>query len=317
MRVTVVIPTLGGPDLHAAVGSALAQPEVQEVVVVDNDGRAAVPSAARTLRPGRNLGFAAGCNLGAEQAGGGWLLFLNDDATLPAAAMARMLEAAAAYPDTVVWAPVVTDDSGAVESAGVDFSHTGFFAHRTTAPDHPARVFAVTGACLLIRRTDFARLGGFDARSFAYSEDTDLCWRARLSGGEVRVVPDVRVPHRRSVTTRRVLSPAEVRELTFRNRLRTILSCAGGHTLALVLPLHAAGAVLLAVALLATGRPRSALAIVRALAWPLTHGAELREDRARAQALRVRPDREAVPPDLRGGGRLLDRGRAFLYRWER
>src|SRR5262245_34683531 len=73
----------------------------QEVIVVDNEPGAPVAGAldaagsgARTLRPGRNIGYAAACNEAAALAGGDWLFFLNPDAEPAADVVERLLEAA-------------------------------------------------------------------------------------------------------------------------------------------------------------------------------------------------------------------------------
>ena len=61
--------------------------------------------------------------------------------------------------------------------------------HTRSSPlgDKPVRVDQVSGALLLVRRRDFARLNGFDARFELYYEDVDLCSRAAALGGCVFV----------------------------------------------------------------------------------------------------------------------------------
>ena len=61
--------------------------------------------------------------------------------------------------------------------------------------DIPAEVMWGTGACLMVRSWLWHELGGFDERFFAHMEEIDLCWRVRLSGYKVNVVPRSLVWH--------------------------------------------------------------------------------------------------------------------------
>ncbi|MGM9736402.1 MAG: glycosyltransferase family 2 protein [Candidatus Cryptobacteroides sp.] len=61
--------------------------------------------------------------------------------------------------------------------------------------DSPEEVFWATGACLMVRSSVYASLGGLDDRFFAHMEEIDLCWRMRLRGYSVNVVPSSVVWH--------------------------------------------------------------------------------------------------------------------------
>ena len=61
--------------------------------------------------------------------------------------------------------------------------------------DSPAEVFWATGACLMVRSELWKRLGGLDSRFFAHMEEIDLCWRMKLEGYSVNVVPSSMVWH--------------------------------------------------------------------------------------------------------------------------
>ena len=61
--------------------------------------------------------------------------------------------------------------------------------------DSPAEVFWATGACLMVRSELCKRLGGLDSRFFAHMEEIDLCWRMKLEGYSVNVVPSSMVWH--------------------------------------------------------------------------------------------------------------------------
>jgi GT2 family glycosyltransferase len=64
------------------------------------------------------------------------------------------------------------------------------------------RVDAVSGALMLMPRSLFDRLGGFDEGYRLHAEDLDLCRRARVSGAIVAVANDIRVLHLRGVSSR-------------------------------------------------------------------------------------------------------------------
>jgi GT2 family glycosyltransferase len=55
----------------------------------------------------------------------------------------------------------------------------------------------VSGACLLVRRTDAAAAGGLDERFFMYTEDVDFCAAIRALGRRILFTPDVEVVHLR------------------------------------------------------------------------------------------------------------------------
>ncbi|MBO4606217.1 MAG: glycosyltransferase family 2 protein [Bacteroidales bacterium] len=61
--------------------------------------------------------------------------------------------------------------------------------------DEPAKVFWITGACLLTRASVWRELGGLDAEFFAHMEEIDFCWRAQLAGYEIWTVPAATVWH--------------------------------------------------------------------------------------------------------------------------
>ncbi len=61
--------------------------------------------------------------------------------------------------------------------------------------DNPEDVLWATGACLMFRSKVWEELGGLDERFFAHMEEIDLCWRARLAGYRVNVVPRSLVYH--------------------------------------------------------------------------------------------------------------------------
>jgi hypothetical protein len=85
--------------------------------------------------------------------------------------------------------------------------------------------FAVSGAALVTTASALARVGPFERSYFAYYEDTDWCWRARLQGYRILYDPACTVRHVRGQTSGGTLT-ARTRFLSERNRLLTLARCA-------------------------------------------------------------------------------------------
>ena len=139
--------------------------EGDELIVVDNDSADGTPEAvaelapaARVVRSGRNLGFAAACNLGAEQALGELLVILNPDAAPRPGWGEAIRRPWLEQRGWAAWQALVAEGDGAtINSAGNPVHFTGIVwagAHgRPLAEAPPAgEVTALSGACLAIPR---------------------------------------------------------------------------------------------------------------------------------------------------------------------
>jgi GT2 family glycosyltransferase len=87
------------------------------------------------------------------------------------------------------------------------------------ASNEPKFVEAISGACLMIRRDLFERLGGFDERYFMYSEDIDLCYKLHQTGKKCCYVPTAVVVHHgggSSQKARSAFSNVMLRESVYR-----------------------------------------------------------------------------------------------------
>ena len=196
-----------------------------EVVVVDNDstdGSADAVAAAfpqvRLIRPRGNLGFAKANNVAAAHAAGRWVLLLNPDTVILDGAVQRVVRFAESKPDpTLVVAGgrtffgdgrlnynschgAPTPWSLLCMGLGLSslFRRSRLFNPESLGAwkrDTQREVDAVTGCFLLMHRTLWDRLGGFDEWFFMYGEDTDLCIRARKLGARCLVCPDATLVH--------------------------------------------------------------------------------------------------------------------------
>jgi GT2 family glycosyltransferase len=193
-------------------------PPAVEIVVVDNasgDGRFPAFSLAhprvRFVQNDGNWGFADGCNRGALPARGDSLLFLNPDAEDPGGGIAALLDEARAHPDTAILTARQVDENGRVQKVFDVFPSLGtlFGAARAllrvAAPSRypdPRRDHAgflevdwVSGSALFIRRRVFEDLGGFCNGFWMYSEDVDLCRRARDAGHKIALAGAATLVH--------------------------------------------------------------------------------------------------------------------------
>jgi GT2 family glycosyltransferase len=143
--------------------------------------------------------YAAAANLGAAQARGRWLLFLDSDVVLRRGAVERMAQAGGA--NTIVGGRL-TDLEGRDRQSARAGSLTAWSAvavalnwpgaklrRNRQGGDAPKRVAAVSGALMLIPRGDFQALRGFDEGFATDAADLDLCRRAAAMGASVLFFP--------------------------------------------------------------------------------------------------------------------------------
>ena len=215
-----------GPLLWGCLDDVLAQPEVAEVLVVDNGNpcdtkqelqrRIAAEPRLKVISPNRNLGFAAACNLAAEQAQGPILALVNPDVSLPPCTFARLLDLWQQHPDAWVLGCRVMNADGTEQKGGRRDILTPWRALVEVlrldriAPNHPhfrrfhrldgdnSQVMAVpvtSGAFMLMELSRFRALGGLDAHMFLHVEDVDLCLRVLQQGGLVLYCGTVPIIH--------------------------------------------------------------------------------------------------------------------------
>ncbi len=226
----VVVSFHTGPALWAALGSALGQAACARLVLVDNgnDGDtlarlralAAEEPRLRLITGQGNVGFAAGCNLGAAALDTGTVVFMNPDCELPEGALDVLLAALEADPGAWMAAPLLVDAAGAVqpgtprnaltpatllgEGLGLHRLAPALFPplnrHRQAMGGAPFAVPACSGALFAMPKARFDALGGFDEGYFLHVEDLDLCRRVGEAGGRILCLPALRVLHHGSTS---------------------------------------------------------------------------------------------------------------------
>src|SRR5690606_24026412 len=149
-----------------------------------------------------NAGFGKANNLGAKQARGEYLLFLNSDTQVIDSAHLKLLEHAKKHQAKLSSCQLLNPDGSIQPQGGHLPSLTNLFAQmlflddlpfiRSVFPSYQKRDVAffqkdqsmgwIGGTAMLIKSDFFKSLGGFDEHIFMYAEDVDLCWRAQQQG---------------------------------------------------------------------------------------------------------------------------------------
>ena len=220
--VSIIIPTRDHQHLlKRCLDSVTAQTrdEPVELIIIDNGSRhpeacgyldklkALALSHLRILHWPAPFNFADLCNRAAAEARGEYLLFLNNDCEVSDPGWLTALTSLAQRPEVGVTGARLLYPDGRLQHAGFvsgpddsvcdiyqgeGAEAEGYFHCLQTTHE----VSAVSAACMMVRRSLFETLGGFDAENFAYDlADVDLCFRARQAGYLVLWTPDATLIH--------------------------------------------------------------------------------------------------------------------------
>ena len=218
----VIVSYQSASTLDACLVRLRAAEDVAEIRVVDNgsnDGtleivqrHASADPRLRFIANPDNPGFAAANNQGVADSQAPWLAFINPDLLVATDTLSLLRARAVALGDCVLGVEQV-DEQGQPDAAvrrrdpdfGAMLRHPGQGA-RLAIPADPSqplqRVPALSGALLLMPRSLFERIGGWDAGYRLHAEDLDLCRRAREAGAVVAIANDLQVVHVRGVSSR-------------------------------------------------------------------------------------------------------------------
>ena len=228
----IVVTYWTGPALAECLNALAADPALSEIIIVNNgndrDTLAWLERYCRShhqfrlLDPGRNTGFAVGCNYGVASATGDFIALVNPDLIVPPGAIAQFLDVFER--DDGIWLcggrlehPDGTEQRGGrrdilspwrafVELARLDrlFPRHPYFRrlhlHEGDGVGTPCEVPTVSGAFMIMPRRVYQRLGGMDDNMFMHFEDADLCIRIRQHGGKVFYCGNIPVSHHLSTS---------------------------------------------------------------------------------------------------------------------
>lgn len=218
VEVSIIIPIFNQLDLTLACLESLvrhAGPTKFEVILIDDKSDAFVSEALslvsglRHLRNVENQGFVLNCNRGASEARGDYLLFLNNDTEVCSGWLEAMLAVFTEKPDAGAVGAKLEYANGKLQEAGgiIWEDGSGLNWGKGEDPARPEfnylrRVDYCSGACLLVKRTIFSEVGGFDTRYCpAYYEDVDLAFTLRARGLHTYYQPRARVVHHEGMSS--------------------------------------------------------------------------------------------------------------------
>jgi GT2 family glycosyltransferase/glycosyltransferase involved in cell wall biosynthesis len=194
-----------------------------KIVVIDNCSKDH-PQRLKSIFPGvslimnkKNIGFGQAVNVAVRKTDGEYILLINPDSMILNDQLPRILQYIQKNPKIAIVGPKIRDYSGRIQGSARKFPTllTSILGRKSPItrliPNNPVirdqfpcfymnnkkpiKVDWVSGACMLIRRSAFEEVGGFDAKFYLYWEDADLCRRLKHHGWEIAYHPAAEVMH--------------------------------------------------------------------------------------------------------------------------
>jgi GT2 family glycosyltransferase len=210
----IIVNWNGAQHLRICLPSLLSQSFASlEIVVVDNGSKddsaeVAREFQARWLPLGRNVGLAPALNRGAKMAAGDFLLFVNNDMRFDPGFVAALIEPLKQNEKTFATEGMQFNWDGSERGhlaarltnrrpsghSSTELVPGLYFYQQQEAEKSP--VFTGSAACMLVRRSFFEELSGFDERLPLGYEDVEICWRAWMRGWQTVYVPQAVCWHR-------------------------------------------------------------------------------------------------------------------------
>ncbi|KJR40985.1 glycosyl transferase family protein [Candidatus Magnetoovum chiemensis] len=215
--VSIVIPVFNkAAYTYKCLKSIIANTTINdyEVIVVNNaskDNTLDMLSRIKNVRivnNQENMGFVDACNRGAAASKGKYLVFLNNDTEVRYKWLEALIDVCKGDKRVgIVGSKLIYPDGRLQEAGGIIFSDgNGYNFGRYDDPNKPEYCYVkevdyCSGASILIPKTLFEHLGGFDTRfAPAYYEDTDISFSVRSLGYKVVFQPASQVIHHEGIT---------------------------------------------------------------------------------------------------------------------
>lgn len=221
MKVSVVTPNYNGKDFLYAYFESLNKNsnEIGEVIIVDNGSNDGSQEFIRNYREkvdfpivlienSQNLGFAEAVNQGISKARYDYIFSLNNDTVVEKSAILELLNLL--NTDGRIFSVsskmVQFNNPELIDDAGDDYTLLAYTKKRGNNQNlnnfiEVSEIFSSCAGAALYRKDLLEELDGFDSEFFAYMEDVDLGYRARINGYKNLFCPNAIVYHIGSATT--------------------------------------------------------------------------------------------------------------------
>lgn len=221
---TVIVNYNAGSLLSECVHSLLDSNLDNQIIVVDNastdtslEGLYELPHVT-IIRNATNVGFASACNIGISATSAEFVFFLNPDGFVEATALSHLISSLGSDSSVGMVGGLLLNGDGSEQAGGrraiptpwISFVRAfglhcfgywwpnlfgDFHLHNQVLPNKPTEVEAISGACMLVKRSAIEDVGLWDEGYFLHCEDLDWCMRFRQKGWKILFVPTARIFH--------------------------------------------------------------------------------------------------------------------------
>lgn len=218
-KVTIVIPNYNGIKYIRGCMDSLRKERMTgydfDVLVVDNASKDGSPEVLKQEYPevqmiseDSNTGFCHAVNVGIKAANTPYVILLNNDTVVKPGYVNALVEAMDKDDNIFSVSPMMLSmqDESIIDDAGDGYSLLGWaYARGKGKPaekyEKPVEVFAACGGASIYRKRVFEEIGYFDELHFAYLEDIDVGYRARIYGYRNVYEPSAKVLHAGSASS--------------------------------------------------------------------------------------------------------------------
>lgn len=239
VKLSIIILTYNTKDLTSECLKSISEQyekELQkgefEIILVDNASIDGTADAVLNLKPKmpnlkviqnkENVGFSKGNNKGAKNAAGEFVLFLNSDTEVKDKGLLKMVEFLESNKHIVILGGKLENTNGSSQaSAGKFYSIFNLFLMLIggerlgllrSSPARISKVDWVSGACMMVKRETFEKIGEFEEKLFMYMEDQELCFRAKKAGYLTYYYPFLSLLHKERGSSNRTFAIIHIYE---------------------------------------------------------------------------------------------------------